>query len=234
MQVDALGDLDAQSIRLLEQLGAGAIEAARLTADFHLRRAELKPGTILTREWNGHPHRVMVVDTGFAWMARLMTTYPRSPSPSPGPNGTARASSGCGTSRRKPDHDGGSKEPCFSFRGPEGRRDGHEKSYPHRQRLQRTGVRSGGDRTKLVSAIPKGRRWLDELVGGAVISIDQIAAREGCSIRQVNMTISLAFLAPALVSAAIEGRLPRGVGVAGLRDAPFEWSRQLAMLGLAS
>jgi hypothetical protein len=80
----------------------------------------------------------------------------------------------------------------------------------------------------------KGRRWLDELVSGAVMSIDQIAAREGCSIRQVNMTISLAFLAPALVNAAIEGRLPRGVGVANLRDAPLEWSRQLAMLGLAS
>lgn len=89
-------------------------------------------------------------------------------------------------------------------------------------------------RTKLVSAIAKGRNWLDELVTGAVTTIDQIAAREGCSIRQVNMTISLAFLAPSLVSAAIEGRLPRGVGVANLRDAPLEWSRQLAMLGLAS
>ena len=41
-----------------------------MTADFHLRRAELKPGTILTREWNGHPHRVMVVDAGFAWMGK--------------------------------------------------------------------------------------------------------------------------------------------------------------------
>jgi len=89
-------------------------------------------------------------------------------------------------------------------------------------------------RTKLVSAIAKGRCWLDELVAGTVTSIDQIAAREGCSIRQLNMTISLAFLAPTLVSAAIEGRLPRGVGVANLRDAPLGWSRQLAMLGLAS
>ena len=85
-----------------------------------------------------------------------------------------------------------------------------------------------------MSAIAKGRRWLDEIVGGAVTSLDQIVVREGCSIRQVNMTISLAFLAPALVSAAIEGRLPRGVGVANLRDAPLEWSRQLAMLGLSS
>src|SRR5258705_4346421 len=34
------------------------------------------------------------------------------------------------------------------------------------------------------------------------------------------MTISLAFLAPALVKAAIEGRLPRGIGVERLRDPP--------------
>jgi hypothetical protein len=48
------------------------------------------------------------------------------------------------------------------------------------------------------------------------------------------MTISLAFLSPTLVKAAIDGRLPRGIGVAHLRDAPAEWSRQHAMLGLAS
>jgi len=48
------------------------------------------------------------------------------------------------------------------------------------------------------------------------------------------MTISLAFLAPGLVNAAIEGRLPLGMGVARLCDMPAEWSRQLQMLGLTS
>ena len=43
-----------------------------------------------------------------------------------------------------------------------------------------------------------------------------IAEREGCSVRKVNMTISLAFLAPDLVKAAIAGRLPHGMGVARL------------------
>jgi hypothetical protein len=41
---------------------------------------------------------------------------------------------------------------------------------------------------------------------------DRIASREGCSVRKVNMTISLAFLAPDLVKAAIDGRLPYGMG----------------------
>ena len=56
--------------------------------------------------------------------------------------------------------------------------------------------------------------------------------REGCSVRKINMTISLAFLAPDLVKAAIDGRLPHGMGVARLADLPAEWSRQRQMLGL--
>ena len=40
--------------------------------------------------------------------------------------------------------------------------------------------------------------------------MDSIAKRERCSVRKVNMTISLAFLAPDLVKAAIDGRLPHG------------------------
>ena len=89
-------------------------------------------------------------------------------------------------------------------------------------------------RIVLVTSIARGRRWLDEVITGAVAGVEQIAAREKCSVRQVNMTISLAFLAPELVKAAIDGRLPRGIGIARLRDAPAEWSRQHAMLGLAS
>jgi hypothetical protein len=99
---------------------------------------------------------------------------------------------------------------------------------PHELRPIRAEIRA-----TLVAAIARGRRWLDEIVAGTVTSVEQIAAREQCSIRQVHMTISLTFLAPGLVKAAIEGRLPRGIGVARLRDAPAEWPRQYAMLGLS-
>ena len=87
-------------------------------------------------------------------------------------------------------------------------------------------------RATLVASIARGRRWLNELVNDAKASVESIAKRERCSVRQVNMTISLAFVAPDLVKAAIEGRLRRGIGVTRLRDAPVEWSRQHAMLGL--
>jgi DNA invertase Pin-like site-specific DNA recombinase len=87
-------------------------------------------------------------------------------------------------------------------------------------------------RARLVNAIARGRRWLDDVVSGRVTSVAQLCAREKCSVRQVNMTISLAFLAPNLVKAAIEGRLPRGIGIERLRDPPTEWSRQFEALGL--
>ena len=72
LQSEILGDLDAESVRLLTAIGSArpGTAPARLTADFRIRRAELKPGTVLTRAWNGQSHRVMVVDTGFAWMGK--------------------------------------------------------------------------------------------------------------------------------------------------------------------
>ncbi len=48
------------------------------------------------------------------------------------------------------------------------------------------------------------------------------------------MTISLAFLAPSLVKAAIEGRLPRGIGVEQLRELPLDWSRQFFLADVIS
>src|SRR5437879_5088101 len=89
-------------------------------------------------------------------------------------------------------------------------------------------------RALLVASIARGRRWLDELLADANANAEGIAKRERCSVRKVNMTISLAFLAPDLVQAAIAGRLPHGMGVARLADMPAEWSRQHQMLGLPS
>jgi site-specific DNA recombinase len=55
----------------------------------------------------------------------------------------------------------------------------------------------------------------------------------------LNMTISLAssHRTPSKQRSkvdclAVEGRLPRGIGVERLRDAPAEWSRQFELLGL--
>ena len=69
LQAGELGDLDPVTARLLRQIATagGTLGTARLTQEFGRRRAELKPGTILIREWNTKNDRVMVVDEGFAW-----------------------------------------------------------------------------------------------------------------------------------------------------------------------
>lgn len=87
-------------------------------------------------------------------------------------------------------------------------------------------------RTTLVNAIARGRCWLDEIISGKVKDADAIASREHCSVRQVNLTISMAFLSPVLVQAAVDGTLPHGIGIASLRDAPASWAAQHRMLGL--
>ena len=69
-------------------------------------------------------------------------------------------------------------------------------------------------------------------ISGRVTTVAELCTRESCSVRQVNMTISLAFIAPNLVKAAVEGCLPRGIGIERLRDPPAEWSRQFEALGL--
>ena len=69
LQADELGDLEPITARLLKQIAtdSGIVEASRLTDEFGRRRAEPKPGAILTREWNAQTCRVMVVEKGFAW-----------------------------------------------------------------------------------------------------------------------------------------------------------------------
>jgi hypothetical protein len=85
---------------------------------------------------------------------------------------------------------------------------------------------------RLTKAIALGRVWARELKSGSTKDIAEIARRERRSVRSINKTLSLAFLAPGLVKAAIDGSLPRGIGYARLCDLPVEWSRQYTSLGL--
>jgi site-specific DNA recombinase len=84
----------------------------------------------------------------------------------------------------------------------------------------------------LLRSIALGRLWLDQLVKGSVTSLDAIVAREGCSRRHVERTISNAFLAPQIIKAAVDGQLPRGVNAKALMNAPAEWTQQWNALGL--
>jgi Protein of unknown function (DUF2924) len=72
LQADQLGDLDSESRRLLDY-SESPEKAGHRAVDLRRRAVELRPGTVLGREWNGRIHRVVVLADGFAWNGK---TYP--------------------------------------------------------------------------------------------------------------------------------------------------------------
>jgi site-specific DNA recombinase len=87
-------------------------------------------------------------------------------------------------------------------------------------------------RAILIEALRDAHRWLDELLSDSRLTLESLASREGRTVRSIRMTLSLAFLAPEIVKAAVEGRLPRGFGLKRLVDLPMAWPDQWRTLGL--
>jgi site-specific DNA recombinase len=83
----------------------------------------------------------------------------------------------------------------------------------------------------LLRSIAFGRLWLDEVL--AATTVDQIAARERCTKRHVTNTIPLAFLAPDIIRAVVDARLPRGITARSIAEPELEWSRQWSSLGIS-
>ena len=74
LQADRLGELDADCRRLLDRIGSGPSDGInQILADFNRPQTALRPGTLLTREWDGHVQHVMVLADGFSWNGK---TYP--------------------------------------------------------------------------------------------------------------------------------------------------------------
>ena len=70
LQADRLGDLDTESQRLLDRSETPEKAGQRAVAR---RQVDVRPGTVLGREWNGQIQRVTVLEKGFAWKGK---TYP--------------------------------------------------------------------------------------------------------------------------------------------------------------
>lgn len=67
LQARALGGYDPATRRRLKQLAKSSkIDATPTSVAF----GALKPGTVLTREWAGVTHRVMVLEEGCTWSGR--------------------------------------------------------------------------------------------------------------------------------------------------------------------
>jgi len=72
LQANQLGDLDAESQRLLDR-SVSPEDAGQRAVDLGRHGADLRPGTVLGREWYGHMQRVTVLTDGFSWNGK---TYP--------------------------------------------------------------------------------------------------------------------------------------------------------------
>ena len=97
-----------------------------------------------------------------------------------------------------------------------------------RRRPMRSEVRS-----KLLKRIAQGRLWLTELVDHKDRTISDIATHHELSDRSIRSTISLGLLAPEIVEATIDGRLPYGLTVTQLTNLPLNWTEQKQTLVLA-
>lgn len=76
LQVELFGDLDSGVRRLLETSGTPHQAAKRAIAKAQ-QAIELRPGTVLGREWQGQMHRVSVLDDGFAWNGKTYDSLSR-------------------------------------------------------------------------------------------------------------------------------------------------------------
>jgi hypothetical protein len=87
---------------------------------------------------------------------------------------------------------------------------------------------------RLLAAIARGRSWLEEISSDPATRLELIAAREGLPERSARSILSLAFLAPDIVKAAVTGTLSRGFGLSRLIDLPANWAEQRRALGLSA
>ncbi len=88
----------------------------------------------------------------------------------------------------------------------------------------------------LIATLGKAQRWFDGLVSGEAASLTDLAQRHGIDRWTVGHTLPLAFLAPDIVQAILEGRQPAALTASRLMrlaDLPMSWTAQRRLLGFA-
>jgi hypothetical protein len=88
----------------------------------------------------------------------------------------------------------------------------------------------------LLRLVLKARALWDTLLRGGVAGLGELAAREGMSGSYATRLVRLAFLAPDILAAILEGEQPDDLTAAQLlracrRGLPLDWREQRALLG---
>ena len=109
-------------------------------------------------------------------------------------------------------------------------------SFGHEQRLRLdppAGSSTPRD-ARLVELVARGFATRDQLIQ---LTQDEVGAMAKTEYRHLERTARLAYLAPDIVRAIMEGRQPRSLNartLARLGSLPLSWSEQRAMLGFAA
>jgi ParB-like chromosome segregation protein Spo0J len=84
----------------------------------------------------------------------------------------------------------------------------------------------------LLQAVARGRYWYDQLLSGEAKSREEIAKAYGISGQHVAQLLPLAWLAPDIVEAILEGSQPKALTVKCLlTKLPMDWAEQRRVLG---
>jgi hypothetical protein len=86
----------------------------------------------------------------------------------------------------------------------------------------------------LVRTIAAACAWFEEVVGGQISTLQDLAAREGRPATELSRLLPLAFLSPALIAAILAGRQPPQLTAERLKrlsKLPLDWTDQRASLG---
>ena len=87
----------------------------------------------------------------------------------------------------------------------------------------------------LISALSQAHRWADELTTGKAKSMLEIAKRENVRLKHVQLSLPLAFLAPPIVEAILNGTQPVTLTTFELTrrmDLAMDWDEQRRVLGV--
>jgi hypothetical protein len=86
----------------------------------------------------------------------------------------------------------------------------------------------------LIALVADARRWAAELRTGEAKTVVEITRREGRPKGAVSRVLPLAWLAPDIAAAILDGRQPAGLTARRLRmlrDLPADWEAQRDLLG---
>jgi DNA invertase Pin-like site-specific DNA recombinase len=89
---------------------------------------------------------------------------------------------------------------------------------------------------QLIKAIAKGHSWFSEIRGGGIASLRELAERQGMDRSDTGRILRLAFLAPDIVEAILQGRQPRDLTFKRLMRLgvlPVSWAEQRESLGFS-